>query len=971
VQLLASSETATGGTDAPSNVIHGNVVAIAGGVGPGTQTDDPKVGFTGLTIVAENLTEQGTSVTNGISIGGNITAGKLDLEVHHGDLDLASTGVTRVNADTIRLAATDGHGGSKTGKVDLPSSLTFAGSDGTGPVNSVTLEQDSAFGSTAAGTAIPDIASFGDLATRKTALSLGLISQDGSIVLDGNDLINLNRLQPDLRPVADGGRPETGLLLTLAANGEEGAPAGQRAIRVSGGDLIVRQLTLGAAGVGGAVGGDTTITGNLTAGFKTVPPQDPNDPTSGFPGLAELGGNALSASGNLEVTGDAHLLGNVALNGGQDQTLDVNQLELTGQTTKTTTGLLTIDAANGVALNGSGSQSISNQQGALLITETTPGVVKTSAGNLLLSGVTAGTTTDAVTVPTDAVTVAGTGEFEGRQIALRTTDGDISVTATTRSNGVDGVGTYAIHGDVVGAGNVAMNGRGNLSGQASGYKFEARRSPSGAGGELTMGGIASTDGKVTLAAEGRDATSDDPHPAAIHLKGDFAVDALDVQDTVDVVGDTTITAQGDVVFGALDANGALDSGARIEGAKNFSVNSKGKVVLGDDVAMTAGTFAVGGNQGVQFVSDEDTQSIEAGSIVLGNGASSAPQGHGSLLRDGGLVLRASAGDVTVGVGQRLMVNGGLNIVTPGTATLSDTASLALAVTSSKLNVYGGSTVAANFIAVTANPKVTGGSSATFAVPTRDEISGNVPSDEILVRALTPTGQLLSFAPPPEGQPFDPLFPNITGLALFDYARLIPQPQPREPLTRPHADPVDLQLAVRERPLWAEELLGYLEMRSLESPNESGRPTEAEHLPPVGARPGDELEPSDSRVRTAPVENAVAAYRELFRADLRRDSESGVIEQPSQVAAIRAAFQAPVDALRREHGGKAVAGADVANLVESESRFDAAHRYREQIAALLDVAGRALIPDQRPRFRALVLAEVTPYGISSTEFESLF
>jgi hypothetical protein len=387
---------------------------------------------------------------------------------------------------------------------------------------------------------------------------------------------------------------------------------------------------------------------------------------------------------------------------------------------------------------------------------------------------------------------------------------------------------------------------------------------------------------------------------------------------------------------------------------------------------------------VLFVSAADQQqSIEAGSISLGNGATNPPKGKGSLLRNGDLRLSALSGNVSIGRGQRLIVNGQLSVSAAGGVTLADTAALNVNVNSSDLGVYGGAIVQANLINVNQRPKVFGGGGATFAVPTRTEVSDNVPSDEVLVRGLSPSGKPLSFdVSPDEGfDPpfpltadfvrFDPAFPPVTGSALFDFARDIPRWPARQSITRPHVDPAVLKVAVDERPLWAEELLAYLEQRSIEPPNENGRLAEAELLPPVGARPGEPLEESDERVRTAPVQNAVALYRSLFRPDLRRDPETGVIDAPSHSSEIRAAFQAPTDALRHAHSGRVILGADVAKLVETDSKYDAARRYREQIGSLLDVGQRALTPDQRPRFRELVLAEVAPYGISPAEFDSMF
>ncbi|HKC51784.1 MAG TPA: hypothetical protein VKF60_13390, partial [Myxococcota bacterium] len=580
-----------------------------------------------------------------------------------------------------------------------------------------------------------------------------------------------------------------------------------------------------------------------------------------------------------------------------------------------------------------------------------------------------------------------TGRNPGSDLAIETTAGDLLISATTQAtpDKPAGLGTYQLDGGVLAKGNVILTGRAILKGGQPSYRFEAQRNAAGTGGELTIGGIASSDGDVKLVGQGPAATADVLRPNAIHLQGDFDLPnpdpthpelahSLFIDGTTDVAGATKIAVGGDVEFHS-----------RIQGAHDLDITSQRNVVLYDDVAMTAGKFAAGGNSGVLFVSAADEeQSIEAGSISLGNGAASPAKGLGSLLRDGDLRLSALGGGVVVARGQRLIVNGALDVAASGGVTLADTAALNLNVRSSDFGVYSGTTLVANSITASQRPHVSGGGGAIFAVPTRSEVSDNIPSDDVIVRAISPSGKPLSFSTPGDGQEppfpllsdsdfvrFDPPFPSVTGSALFDFARDVPRWPARQAITRPHADPIVLAMAVDERPLWAEELLAYLEQRSIEAPGETGRLPEAQLLPPVGARPGEPLEESDVRVHAAAVQNAVALYRSLFRPDLRRDPETGVIDAPSHAGEIRAAFQGPTDVVRRGHSGKLISGAEVAKVIESDSKYDAARRYREQLATLLDVGQRALTPDQRPRFRELVLAEVAPYGLSPAEFGSLF
>ncbi|HTO06687.1 MAG TPA: filamentous hemagglutinin N-terminal domain-containing protein [Myxococcota bacterium] len=903
VRLKVDTDVTAGG-----NNIHGGTVHLTGDVTP---LSDPNVdpNATSLSIIAYTA--------NGLQLDGSVTAGNIDLEQRGGTLQPSASQATALNGNTIRLAASDGQGGDPNGMVNVDA-FTFHGVDGASAVSGISLEQDRGFGG-ATGTAIPSSAVFaGNGNTNGGHLAYGLISHDGSIELSAAQAEDLG-----------------GTNLTLAAN------VGAVPIQVHG-DLSVTGLTLGTTTALATTGGSTEIDGSLLTGSF--------DPDLQFQ-------QALSMSGDLTVHGDAAVLGSSAFTGATSQTLRADgTLFMTGLTNvKSQGGDLTFDSDH-ISL-GDGSQSFGDGGGTLHFTSS---LVK-AHGDLALGGqVPFGDPNSGVVIDTTPLP-----NFPGRAVAIATLDGSVIVNAATAAdpnaapgNASPGTGTYDIGGDILAFGDVTLSGQAKLTGQSS-YTFQALRKADGTGGTLTVGGIQSASGPVTLRGEGPRGTPDQPDPSAVKLSGDFAVSQLEVDGKSEITAKTAITGQQDVTFDG-----------EIQGAGDLSVVTKGAVVLGDDVA-TTGAFAVGGNQGVRFVEDSDVQTIEAASIALGNGATGAQQGLASLSRtgdetSGDLVLRATKGDVSVASGQRMIVNGNLQVTAAEGIVLADTAALKIQMTSSKLSVHGGSTVAANSISTTAKPAVAGGGGATFAVPTRSEISQNVPSDNVIVRGLNAAGRPLTSDDLVGG-----IFPTITGAAIFDYARDIPEALPAAPQTRPAADPMALAAALESRPLWAEELVAYLDRRSVENPGTTGKPMEAEHLPPVGARPGEPLTPADVRVRSAAAENAVALYRQVFRPDLRRDPESGVIDAPSQTPAIRAAFQQPIDALRRARHGQEVTSAEIARLLETDAKYTDARRYREQLGALLDVGARALTPEQQPRFRNLVLAEVAPYGISPAEFDSLF
>ena len=911
--LFLLNDTSAG---AAGNTIHGDVVEIDGAIGPGTPTGGTALlaANTGLVVRADH----------GLTLGGNVTAGSVDLELHDGPLAL---GPRTISADAIRLAASDGVGGNTTGVVDL-GGLTFTGSNGTGPVASFTLDQDASIGGS--GSPIPSLALFaGDGTALTKPFALALVAEDGDINLAAADLANVN-----------------GTALTLAAGAANVAGDSTVHIHVTGGDLVVPSLQLGTTtgAKGGSVGGNTEVAQSLSLGSST----------------GDLSLQVLTAIGNLTVDGTALFRGSAEFNGTVDQTVAVNggALSLQGfNTDKGGAGKLELDARDGFVLSAD-NQTISSDHGALVLSNP----LTKAVGALFISG----ESPDGVA---PGVVVNGVNQ---NGLALQTLNGDLSVSATGSTG--TGAGGIQLAGGASANGNLSLDGALVLQGGQPKYTFTAVQNAATAGtttsGVLTAGGIASSDGDVLFSSTGPDPSLANQNPSAISLSGRFLVQST----TTDSHGNKTVVNHALELDGATEASadttieaGDVHFDSRIQGANSIDVSSHGVLQLDDDVAMTAGTFGARGDGGVQFnAASGQTQSITAGSIALGNGAAPPKSGTASLMRDGNLSLDATTGNVTVGFGQALVVNGALQAAATGTVTLGTTAAKSIALNSGHVVVYGGTTVQANSITTTASPTVAGGGSATFASPTGTEISTNVPSDQIVVRRLSQNGEPIQIS-----MADFPLVavPAVTGAAVFDYARLIPEPAAFHPLTLPQADRVALAAATENRPLWAEELIAYLEQRSLETPNQN-RVEDAELLPPVGARPGELVDAKDARVRNTAVEDAVALYRGVFRRELRRDPDTGVVEAPDRSAELRSAFQAPVDALR--HGdGQPVDGAALAELIDGDPRFAATRAERARLADLLDVGARALAPDQQPRFRALLLADIMPSGITPAEFDRAF
>ena len=929
------------------NTIRGQNVSIAGNIAPGMETLD---GATEPTPIPASATGLTVAAKGTLAVGGDtLNAGHLDLEAQQGGLNLAGK---TIYADVIRLAASDGAGGSTAGVVDI-SGTTFMGSDKTRRIVSLTLEQDKGFGGPD-GSAIPNVNGFaGSSADDEMARSLGLISQDGRVILDSADFAKVQ-----------------GTRLLLASNAVTAAGVSPIEVDGNGEELDLQSLQLGSVlgvvGAGGTneVGGNTIVNGDLR-----------------LTGLG-LDDEALRAYGNVTVNGDAHVIGRGTFAGDGDQTLAVSGgLELGGSLLgKNTNGSFTIEAQH-IDLTSPTAQTISNDSGQLVIggplvkgdfndadgdgnlDPNTPPLIdpnhpdlglQVGQRSLSLLGLSTDANQPAVKVSGTKEIVPGTGAY-----AIAVANGDLLISAVTRAPGASDttVGRYELDGDVLAFGDVTLAGEGTFAGHQPTYTISALHNPfelaAVGSGELTMGGVASADGNLRLVASGIDPTEDDQHPSAIHLQGNFAglTGGLELDGSVDFKNDTTIAAAGNVTF---------DS--EIQGDKSLTVTSGGQISLGDDVSMTAGALSLAGDGGVHFDSTNDTQFIRADSLTFGKNATPTKSGAATLVRNGSLSLAANKGSVTMASGQRMVVNGSLSVSAPKTIVLDDTAALKISLVSHDLTVRSGATVMGNSIVSSASPVVTSSGLATFATPTRTEVSDSIPGENILLRQINSDGSKLSLDAAFAGD--EVFFPPVTGPAQFDYAADLPRPPLRYPITRPAVDVWELDAALENRPLWAEELLAYLQQRSLETPGVS---ESVEHLPPVGARPGDPLVPADRRVRSAAAEQAVALYREVFRPNVARDPETGFVEGPGKAAAIRAAFQAPVDQLRHGARGQPITGGALRELIEANPDYAAASSYRSQLDQLLAAGELALNPEQKPRFRALLLSAVTPYGIAPAEF----
>jgi len=896
--ILLAANAVAGGV----NAIRGKEVVVDGGVSRAA-TREP--GQTALVVSAQDA----------LSFGGNLSAGRIDLEVANGNLDLAAGGVSEISANTIRLAATDGNGGNPDREVIL-TGLTLENEAGDPRPKSLTLEQDRSIGGT--GSPLPDMGG----ADRTVAL----ISHDGGITLGAAAVA-------------------TGTKLTLAANGLANATG--PAIQVDG-DLDVAGLTIGNVTASGVrVDGDAEIDGNLVVG------------STGLLSYADL----------LDVTGAAAIGGNASFAGTEAQVLRVGAgetLSLGGTLTSKGTegaGKLTLDADT-IQLTGTGGQTIENLVGQLEIGSTAgTGLVKGSfdvAGNPVPATLPAGLTLRGSAEPDTgpAVTVNGTRAIgDGRDYAIAVADGDLTIDARViapDSNKPLEAATWSVDGDVLAHGDVALGGRGVLAGGRDDYVITARRaaqtSTTSRGGTLLITGIAAADGDLTLRAKGDAPTEAIPVPSALFMGGEFDVShGLTLSGVTEAAGDTFLRAGGDVVLESL-----------VRGLGGLSIASGGVVDIRNDVELDGSAFEASGANGILFTSAAGTQTISAGSLAFGSGDAKPPRGQASMLRDGDLKLQATSGNATIAKGQRLVVAGDLDISAKRTVVLADTAALSIDVTAPNIEARGGVDVVANRISVSNRPSARGPGSASFATPTREQFSGDIAGADVILRQISGDPVQLSQADLAAGN-----FPEVDGPALFDFATQVPRLGRPAAIVRPRANVESLALARDARPLWADELLVYLDAQSRRAPTAR----EQGALPPVSAGP-NATTPDTAREEASPaVAQALVPYRALFRPSTEVDPETGIVQGEDRAPEIRAAFAKAVD-VATARGGAAPTAAAVAAAIESDPTLADARVYRAELKELVAAGNRALEADQRARFRELLLARVAPTGMSPAEFNAL-
>lgn len=569
--------------------------AIAAGTGDVAITAGGDIStVSAATITGNNLEIAGESITlNALTAAGavNVTAGQLLAfrGAIASDKTVTASGVSGVSAFEA-ITATSGSVDLTTAEGGIAATDTIIG-------QAVTLAapngEVSAIDLTATVTNV-SIASGGNLALAGTINALDVVAIQGAVVsvaAVGTKTASINGTDVTL----------TGLVV---ANGSTITVTGDNAITipVTGGLKII-----GSDDITLVTGGELTVAGTLEAG-----------------NLALRGDGGISITGQVDGNGSMNLTAqngtvSIASAVGIDKTLEIKSAN--GVTflvpSAVSVDRLTIETGGGSALSGTltatGAITITSEADASIggLAAADSLTVTSQSGNV--STATAVNVTNGVTI--DAAVEASLDAVTGKTIVV---DGDAGVSVRGLIDATGGDINLTSSGGNVGV-TAAVTANGALLAEAA--------------GTLSIGGVVTSVGDLTLVGDDGITTADDVGSAAGSILMKSTGGAASINGSVETV------AAGKVV--EIDAVGDVFLSGDLT-TNNGAVTLSGKdVTLAGDISSGAGSLDISTVGNVSFT---NPASINSGAVNLAIGADASLQGD---VTAGGNLLIDATGDVTI------------------------------------------------------------------------------------------------------------------------------------------------------------------------------------------------------------------------------------------------------------------------------------------------------------------------------------
>ncbi|NTJ33503.1 hypothetical protein G6K86_18090, partial [Agrobacterium rhizogenes] len=678
--LSAGDLSAAGSTiSADSVTAHGDV-ALDGATG--TTTASGRVDVSGQILGAGNVLITGQSlsaqtVVAGIDFdatnaaGGNIVlgqAGDLTIAVN-GALaapTLQAAGVIDISGASVAADVITGHKGitlsGVTGGVDIDSQVLGGGdiSVSGSSIKAGTIVSGVDFAATAAADGNIVLASSGDLNLASTGnINTATLLSAGDLKAAGST-VTANAVTAHGAVTLDGATTVNGQIL------------GAGNVLITGQSLSAQTIISGIDfSATNASGGDIVLgqAGDLTVSVNGVVAA----PTLQAAGAIDVSGTSITAdavTGHKDITLSSTAAGGVDVSG---QILGGNDVAISGQSITAGTIVSGVDFARTAAANGNIVQTVSGDVSLISTGDIT-------VGTLLSAG---GLTTDGANLKADSLTAHGD--------------------ATLKASGTGASGRVDISGQVLAAGDLAINANSLNAGLlVSGVDFAATDASGGniklassgdtdltVSGNATAGTILSA-GDVTAKAANLTADSITSH-------GNVAITATGVAGNVDVnnqilaagnlmINGGSITAPvliSGIDFAATNAAGGnivLGSSATIAGnrAGSTTLTTTGNIVSqtmlsGGDVAIRAASLKADsltghGNVGITGDVAVSNQILSAGNLTINGGSISAPVlisgiDFAATNAAGGSIVLGSSGGMnlaaTAGIAAQTMLSAGV------------------------------------------------------------------------------------------------------------------------------------------------------------------------------------------------------------------------------------------------------------------------------------------------------------------------